>query len=94
MRREDTSGEIGIWVRLSLDTGDVLTGFAPGADSPNDFWSVFKTQLVRLEQAVELRSDHAKRRFDTIYVNRDRIVLVDVATSTDGADFHEAPLDS
>lgn len=91
MRREDTSGEVGIWVRLSLDTGDVLTGFAPGADSPNDFWSVFKTQLIRLEQAVEVRRDRSKRRYETIYVNRDRIVLVDVA---EGDEFHDAPIDA
>lgn len=89
MRRDDTTSEPGIWVSLALDTGGTITGFAPGADSPNDFWTVFRTQLVRLEQAVEVRRDGAKRKFDTIYVNRDRIVLVDVAQGNDGESFHE-----
>lgn len=93
MRREDTTREPGIWVRLTLDTASSLTGFAPGADSPNDFWSVFKTQLVRLEQVVEIRKDGAKRQYGTIYVNRDRIVLVDVASSDDDPSFHESPVD-
>ena len=102
MRRKDATSEPGIWVRMWLDTGSTLTGFAPGADSPNDFWTVFKTQLVRLEDAVEVRRDRSKRQFSTIYVNRDRIVLVDVAadvtSDTTGevtdASFHEEPLDS
>lgn len=94
MRREDTKDEPGIWVRITLDTGGAVTGFAPGADSPNDFWSVFKTQLVRLGDAIEIRADGSRRRYDTIYVNRDRIVLVDVATDVSGNEYNEEPVDA
>jgi len=84
----------GIWVRISLDTRATLTGFAPGADSPNDFWTLFKTQLVRLHDVIELRPDGVKRRYDMLYVNRDRIVLVDVAEGNDRDHFHEQPVDA
>lgn len=94
MRREDTTQEPGIWVRITFDGGGSLTGFAPGADSPNDFWSVFKTQLVRLEDAVHVRPDGSRRRYDTIYANRERILLVDVAQDTAGEDFNEEAVDS
>jgi hypothetical protein len=93
MMRDDTTDEPGIWVRLTLDTGGSMTGFAPGADSPNDFWNVFKTQLVRLEDAVHVRRDGTRRRYDTIYVNRERIVLVDVATDVAGETFNEEAVD-
>jgi hypothetical protein len=79
MRRKEASDEPGIWVRIELDGGSTITGFAPGAESPNDFWSVFKTQLVRLEHARERTRGGKRRIYATIYVNRDRIVLVDVA---------------
>jgi hypothetical protein len=94
MRREDATDEPGVWVRLTLDIGGSMTGFAPGADSPNDFWTVFKTQLVRLEHAIHVRSDGTRRRYDTIYVNRDRILLADVATDLTGDSFHEEALDA
>ncbi|MCE9637543.1 MAG: hypothetical protein K8T90_17725 [Planctomycetes bacterium] len=84
MRRKDTTDEAGIWVRLELDNGATLTGFASGADSPNDFWSVFKTQLIRLEEAWETAPGGTRRNYPTIYVNRDRIVLVDVVEPESG----------
>ena len=92
MRRKDTSEEPGIWVRIELDTGATLTGFASGADSPNDFWSVFKTQLIRLEDAWETARGGTRRSYPTIYVNRDRIVLVDVVSPEPGDE--EPPVDA
>ena len=67
----------GIWVRLTLADGSALRGYAPGAESPNDFWSKFRTQFVRLEHAE--RAEDGGRPVDaTVYVNRDRIVLAEV----------------
>lgn len=67
----------GIWVRLTLADGSVVRGYAPGADSPNDFWSKFRTQMVRLEQAHR-PGTNTPDEAETIYVNRDRIVLAEV----------------
>jgi hypothetical protein len=86
MRRKDTTGEPGIWVRIELDTGAMITGFAPGAESPNDFWTVFKTQLVRLDEVREIPRGGTRRDFPTLYVNRDRIVVVDVESEEDDED--------
>ncbi|MFN0006709.1 MAG: hypothetical protein ACKVXR_02285 [Planctomycetota bacterium] len=69
--------EKGIWVRLVLEDQTRVTGFAPGAESPNDFWTVFRTQLVRLHQVEVQRPGKKARPFEVIYVNRDKIVLVD-----------------
>ena len=74
------SDETGIWVKLILDDGTVVTGFAAGADSPNDFWTTFKTQLVRLNDVHVTRPQHDTRDYPTLHVNRDKIVLVDTAS--------------
>lgn len=79
MAKERGGSEKGVWVRLTLDTGASILGWAPGADSPNDFWTVFKTQLVRIEQVRETPPKGRTRDYPFLYVNRDRIVLVDVA---------------
>lgn len=67
----------GIWVRLTLEDGSVLRGYAPGAESPNDFWSKFRTQLVRIEDA-EVERGPATKDTPALYVNRDRIVIAEV----------------
>ena len=79
MRRRNAAPGPGIWVRIELDSGATITGFAPGAESPNDFWTVFKTQLVRIEEARETRRRGGRRDYPALYVNRYRIVVIDVA---------------
>ncbi len=69
----------GIWVRAWLDDGSQVMGFAIGAESPNDFWSKFRTQLVRLEEARITRADGEAKEQGALYLNRDRIVMVKVA---------------
>lgn len=69
----------GIWVKLVLDGGIRVTAFAPGADSPNDFWTVFKTQLVRLHDVEVVHPRKKAQSYPVLYVNRDKIVLVDAA---------------
>jgi len=64
----------GIWVRLAVEGDTVLTGFVPGADSPNDFWVTFKSQLIRMERVVEELKSGTKHAHDRLYVNRDYIV--------------------
>ncbi len=66
----------GIRVRLTMDNHTSVTGFASGAESPNDFWAKFRTQLVRLDDATLERADGATEGHPTLYVNRDRILLV------------------
>ena len=73
----------GIWVKLILDDGSMVTGFADGADSPNDFWTIFKTQLVRLRDVRETRPRKKPREYPALYVNRDKIVLVDSVTAAE-----------
>lgn len=70
--------EAGIWVRLVLDDSTEVTGFVSGAESPNDFWTFFKTHLVRLEGVVETPANGKKIGHKALYVNRDRIALVGV----------------
>lgn len=72
-----TGDERGIWVKMVLDGGIRISGFASGADSPNDFWTVFKTQLVRLSDVRVSRPGKKPIPYPTLYVNRDKIVLVD-----------------
>ena len=72
----------GIWVRLTLVDGSVLRGFATGADSPNDFWSKFRTQMVRLEEA-QRPGTNAPAEASTIYVNRDLIVVAEIVDRDD-----------
>ena len=64
----------GIWVRLTLSNGVEITGFATGAERPNDFWTKFRTQLVRLDKVNSGRPTGEETR----YVNRDHIVVVDL----------------
>lgn len=68
----------GIWVRLTLAGEAVINGFAVGAESPNDFWAKFRTQLVRLTSVQVKRPNGDLRQHATLYVNRDSIVLVEV----------------
>ena len=68
----------GIWVRLTLTGDAVINGFAAGAESPNDFWTTFKTQLVRLTSVQVKRADGDVRQHSSLYVNRDSIVLAEV----------------
>ena len=67
----------GIWVRLTMVDGSCVRGYAAGADSPNDFWSKFRTQMVRLEEAERV-GEGPELDGPTVYVNRDRIVLAEV----------------
>jgi len=57
--------------------GTQVRGYATGADSPNDFWSKFRTQMVRLEEAQRIGLDEPDTA-STIYVNRDCIALAEV----------------
>ena len=50
----------------------------PGAESPNDFWTTFKTQMVRVDRATEQLSNGQTFEHATLYVNRDKIVLASV----------------
>jgi len=70
--------EPGIWVRLIIDGNVEVTGRVDRADSPNDFWVTFTTQLVRVEQARELLPNGQQYLHDVLYVNRDRILLASV----------------
>ena len=70
--------EQGIWVRIITDSGIEVSGHVAGADSPNDFWTAFKTQCVRVDKAVETLPSGHKTGHETLHVNRDRIVLVSV----------------
>ncbi|MGH7162019.1 MAG: hypothetical protein ACREID_00940 [Planctomycetota bacterium] len=69
--------ESGIWVRFVLEGGVEISGFVVAADSPNDFWVTFKTQLVRVEHVRERLPSGKEVRHDTVYVNRDRILTVE-----------------
>ncbi len=64
----------GIWVRLTMADGSRIRGWATGAESPNDFWSKFRTQLIRLEHVRHDGEDEEA----VVYVNRDSIVLAEV----------------
>jgi len=70
--------EEGIWVRIITDGAIEVAGHVAGADSPNDFWTEFKTQCVRVDKAVETLPSGHKTGHETLYVNRERIVLVSV----------------
>lgn len=69
----------GIWVRLVVEGDTTLTGFVPGAESPNDFWVTFKSQLIRMERVIEEPKSGKKLTHDRLYVNRDRIILATIA---------------
>ena len=70
-----------IQVRLVVDSAFVITGSVSGADSPNDFWTTFKSQLIRIENATEQLPNGQTFEHDTLYVNRDKIVLASVEKS-------------
>lgn len=70
----------GIWVRLVIEGDTVLNGFVPGAESPNDFWVTFKSQLIRMERVTEELKNGTKLTHDRLYVNRDYILLATIAT--------------
>lgn len=72
------SSESGIWVRLVVDGDTLITGFVPGADSPNDFWVTFKSQLIRMERATEEPKSGAKLTHERVYINRDRIIVASI----------------
>jgi hypothetical protein len=66
--------EDGIWVRLVVEGDTVINGFVPGAESPNDFWVTFKSQLIRMERVTEELKNGTKLTHDRLYVNRDYII--------------------
>jgi hypothetical protein len=74
----------GIWVRLVVEGDTVITGFVPGAESPNDFWVTFKSQLIRLERVTEELRNGTKLTHDRLYVNRDYVVLAAIANEPQG----------
>ena len=69
----------GIWVRLVVEGDTVITGFVPGAESPNDFWVTFKSQLIRMERVTEELKTGTKLTHDRLYVNRDYILTAEIA---------------
>ena len=69
----------GIWVRLVIEDDTVITGFVPGAESPNDFWVTFKSQLIRMERVTEELKNGTKTAHDRLYVNRDYILTAAIA---------------
>jgi hypothetical protein len=74
----------GIWVRLVVEGDTVVTGFVAGADSPNDFWVTFKSQLIRLERVTEELRNGTKVTHPRLYVNRDYVILAAVANEPKG----------
>jgi hypothetical protein len=70
--------EEGIWVKVTLDDRSQITGFAIGAESPNDFWSKFRTQLVRLDSCRRVGDHSDLAEGETLYINRDHILLVEM----------------
>jgi hypothetical protein len=78
------TSESGIWVRLVIEGDTLVTGFVPGADSPNDFWVTFKSQLIRMERATEERKSGTKLTHDRLYVNRDQIILASIVSEPRG----------
>ena len=68
----------GIWVRLVIEGDAVVTGFVPGAESPNDFWVTFKSQLIRIERVTEELKNGTKLTHERLYVNRDYILTAAV----------------
>jgi len=68
----------GIWVRLVIEGDTAVTGYVPGADSPNDFWVTFKSQLIRLERATEELKNGTKITHDRVYVNRDYVLIAKI----------------
>jgi hypothetical protein len=70
----------GIWVRLVVEGDTVITGFVSGAESPNDFWVTFKSQLIRMERVTEELRNGTKLSHDRLYVNRDYIVTAAIAS--------------
>jgi hypothetical protein len=64
----------GIWVRLVIEGDTVVTGFVPGAESPNDFWVTFKSQLIRMERVTEELKNGKKAKHERLYVNRDYVL--------------------
>jgi hypothetical protein len=73
-----TEQEDGIWARITLIDDSRVHGFAAGADTPNDFWLKFRTQLVQLQHVRTTAADGAEAEFDRLYVNRDHIKTVEV----------------
>jgi len=71
--------DVGIRVRLVIEGETVLTGFVPGAESPNDFWVTFKSQLIRMERVTEELKNGTKLTHDRLYVNRDYIITAAIA---------------
>ncbi|HEX5137787.1 MAG TPA: hypothetical protein VFY93_12490 [Planctomycetota bacterium] len=74
----------GIWVRLVVEGDTVVTGFVAGAESPNDFWVTFKSQLIRLERVIEELRNGTKVTHARLYVNRDYVILASVANEPKG----------
>jgi len=72
--------DAGIWVRLVIEGDTVLTGFVPGAESPNDFWVTFKSQLIRIERVTEELRNGTKQSHGRLYVNRDYIITAGIAS--------------
>ncbi len=68
----------GIWVKVTLHDRSQITGFAAGAESPNDFWSKFRTQLVRLDESRRVGDHSDAASGETLYINRDHILLVEI----------------
>jgi len=69
----------GIWVRLIVEGDTVVPGFVSAAESPNDFWNTFKSQLIRLERVTEELGNGTKVTHPRLYVNRDYVILASVA---------------
>ncbi len=74
--------EDGIWVRLTLNDGSIVAGFAPGADTPNDFWVKFRTQLVQLTDVTRTEAQGESSHVARLYVNRAAISVVELDTPT------------
>ncbi len=65
----------GIWLRLVVSGNTEITGFIVGAESPNDFFTTFKTHFVRIEQAVETQPSGRQFEHALLHVARDSVML-------------------
>ena len=83
MAAVDTDGT-GIWVRLTMTSGVEVVGRAVGADSPNDFWTLFKTHMVRLEPASSRMPGGEQREYGVLHVNRETIELAETIPAPGG----------
>ncbi len=68
----------GVWMRIVTSGNAEITGFVPGAESPNDFWITFKTHMVRVENATEILQSGKKVGHQVLHVNRDAIAFASV----------------